>query len=100
MSLQQAQLEGLCLRFPETLPLHPSLSYETALNMLLRAVVLSNQIPYHWGYIDKPAGEGHLLTRPWFSTTEPLLRGASIPAVLAASHSVSERRNTVARTGN
>src|SRR5262245_66582994 len=55
MSLQQAQAEGLCLLYPDNLGLHQTLSYETVVNMLHRAVRLSQQMPYSWGYIYKPA---------------------------------------------
>ncbi|KAA1472260.1 hypothetical protein DENSPDRAFT_838481 [Dentipellis sp. KUC8613] len=51
----QAQAEGVCLKFPENLPLHPTFSHENAVAMLLRAIQLSTQVPYNWGYIDKPA---------------------------------------------
>jgi hypothetical protein len=57
MSLQQAQLEGLCLRFPDNLGIHATVTYEQAMNMLLRAIPLSNQLPYQWSYIDKPSGK-------------------------------------------
>jgi len=56
MSLVQAQAEGLCLRYPENFGLHSSITYDTVVNMLLRAVTLSQQVPYTWSFIDKPAG--------------------------------------------
>ncbi|TFY79675.1 hypothetical protein EWM64_g4341 [Hericium alpestre] len=65
MASQQAQAEGLCLRFPENLPPHPTFSHEAAVQMLLRAIQISAQVPYHWGYIDKPAdGQLYLLYIP------------------------------------
>lgn len=57
MSHSQAQADGLCLRYPENFGLHQTVTYEIAGNMLLRAIPLSSQVPYTWGYIDKPAGE-------------------------------------------
>jgi hypothetical protein len=57
MSFQQAQSEGLCLRYPENFGHHASINYDTAVNMLLRAIPLSQQVPYSWGFIDKPPGE-------------------------------------------
>ena len=56
MSLQQAQAEGLCLRYPDNLGVHQSVNYEQAVSMLQRAVKMSAQMPYSWGYIDKPLG--------------------------------------------
>ncbi|KAF5362598.1 hypothetical protein D9758_009585 [Tetrapyrgos nigripes] len=54
MSLQQAQAEGLCLRFPNDLGFHPQITLDTAVNMLLRATVMAQQNPFSWGWIDKP----------------------------------------------
>ncbi|KAI0060462.1 hypothetical protein BV25DRAFT_1908449 [Artomyces pyxidatus] len=54
ITAQQAQAEGLCLRFPENLPLHATLTHEVAVTMLTRAIQLSGQVPYQWAYIDKP----------------------------------------------
>ncbi|KAM5536932.1 hypothetical protein V8D89_009479 [Ganoderma adspersum] len=54
MSLQQAQAEGLCLKYPEPLGPHPQISQETAVHMLQRAIQLSQHTPFAWGYIDKP----------------------------------------------
>ncbi|KAG6871014.1 hypothetical protein C0995_009036 [Termitomyces sp. Mi166 len=59
-NFQQAQAEGLCLRYPENLPLHREISYETAVNMLLRAMAMSTTVPFSWGFIDKPP-EGSVL---------------------------------------
>ena len=50
------QAEGLCLRFPENLPPHANLTHEGAVSMLLRAVGLATQVPFHPSYIDKPPG--------------------------------------------
>jgi len=50
------QAEGLCLRFPENLPLHANLSHEGAVQMLGRAASLATQVPFHPSYIDKPPG--------------------------------------------
>lgn len=40
--------------FPEPLGMHPSITYEQAVSMLIRAVHLASQAPFQWGYIDKP----------------------------------------------
>ena len=56
MSLQQAQAEGLCLKYPEPLGPHPQITQETAVHMLQRAIQLSQHTPFAWGYIDKPLG--------------------------------------------
>jgi hypothetical protein len=50
------QAEGLCLRFPENLPPHASLSHEVAVQMLGRAISLATQIAFQPSYIDKPPG--------------------------------------------
>ncbi|THH16176.1 hypothetical protein EW146_g4421 [Bondarzewia mesenterica] len=54
MSLQQLQAEGVCLRFPENLQPHASLSQIEAAQMLTRAIQLSTHVAYQWTYIDKP----------------------------------------------
>ncbi|KAI0747576.1 hypothetical protein C8Q74DRAFT_510852 [Fomes fomentarius] len=51
----QAQAEGLCLRFPESLGPHAQISHDNAVTMLLRAIQLSQHTPFVWGYIDKPS---------------------------------------------
>jgi hypothetical protein len=56
MHFQQTQAEGLCLRYPENLGLHQNVNYDNAVQMLLRAIQLSQSVPYTWGFIDKPAG--------------------------------------------
>ena len=56
-NFQQAQAEGLCLRYPENLPLHREINYETAVNMLLRAMAMSTSVPFAWGFVDKPPGK-------------------------------------------
>jgi hypothetical protein len=50
------QAEGLCLRFPENLPPHASLTHDVAAQMLGRAVTLATQIAFQPSYIDKPPG--------------------------------------------
>ncbi|KZT22804.1 hypothetical protein NEOLEDRAFT_1180554 [Neolentinus lepideus HHB14362 ss-1] len=52
--MQQLQAEGACLRYPEPLGTHQSLSMETVLSMLLKAIPLTQQVPFVWGWIDKP----------------------------------------------
>ncbi|SJL07776.1 uncharacterized protein ARMOST_11126 [Armillaria ostoyae] len=52
--LQLAQAEGLCLRYPENLGLHREVSFESAVNMLLRAIQMATTMPFTWGFIDKP----------------------------------------------
>jgi len=56
MSFQQAHPDLPCLRFPENLGLHGNVTIETAANMLLRALPLSQSVPYSWTFIDKPVG--------------------------------------------
>lgn len=48
--------EGVCLRYPENLGIHPDLTVETAINMLLRGIQLAANTPFVWQYIDKPTG--------------------------------------------
>jgi len=48
-----------------------SINYDTAVNMLLRAIPLSQQFPYTWGFIDKPPG---LPVSEMLSFTEQLTR--------------------------
>lgn len=59
MSFQHQHSEPPCLRFPENLGLHVNVTIEAAANMLLRALQLSQTVPYQWSFIDKPA-EGQL----------------------------------------
>ncbi|KAK1235468.1 hypothetical protein PQX77_001305 [Marasmius sp. AFHP31] len=59
MSYQQAQAEGLVLRHPENLGLHREISLDMAVQMLLRAPGMSQNVPYSWMYIDRPL-EGQL----------------------------------------
>ncbi|KAH9048737.1 hypothetical protein EDB84DRAFT_1434146 [Lactarius hengduanensis] len=59
------QAEGLCLRFPENLPPHSSLTHEVAVQMLVRAVGLATQIAFQSSYVDKPPdGQIYLLFIP------------------------------------
>ncbi|KAI0292831.1 hypothetical protein B0F90DRAFT_1644717 [Multifurca ochricompacta] len=59
------QAEGLCLRFPENLPPHSTLTHEVAVSMLARAVGLATQIAFQPSYIDKPPdGQIYLLFIP------------------------------------
>ena len=57
MSLQQAQMEGLCLRHPQDLGVQQTVTHEMAVNMLSRAHTLAQNTPFSWTYIDKPPGE-------------------------------------------
>ncbi|KAJ7780336.1 hypothetical protein DFH07DRAFT_794664 [Mycena maculata] len=59
-AFQQAQAEGLCLRFPEPLGIHRDLNMENAVILLLRGTQASATTPYSWGFVDKPP-EGQLL---------------------------------------
>jgi len=56
-SFQQAQAEGLCLRFPNDLGLHQQVNLEAAVNMLVRATTMAQQQPFSWSWIDRPAGQ-------------------------------------------
>lgn len=60
-TFQQAQAEGLCLRFPNNLGIHREVNYEHAVEMLIRAVPTSQNTPFVWGFIDKPAGPSRRL---------------------------------------
>ena len=53
---QQVEADGLCLRYPDPLGMHIQITYETAVQMLLRAIQLAQHTPFSWGYIDKPTG--------------------------------------------
>lgn len=46
---------GSCLQFPGELQHQPTLAIEAAVNLLLQGDRASYQMPYSWGYIDKPA---------------------------------------------
>ncbi|KIP02984.1 hypothetical protein PHLGIDRAFT_37652 [Phlebiopsis gigantea 11061_1 CR5-6] len=46
--------DGMCLRYPENLGVHNSVTHEVAASMLLRATQLAQSTPFHWGYIDRP----------------------------------------------
>lgn len=65
--LQLAQAEGLCLRYPENLGLHREVSFESAVNMLLRAIQMATTMPFTWGFIDKPPGMFYLMLCHFFS---------------------------------
>ncbi|KAI5116751.1 hypothetical protein M0805_001609 [Coniferiporia weirii] len=47
-------LAELCLRYPEPLGLHTQVTYESAVQMLLKAHQLAMGVPFQWGYIDRP----------------------------------------------
>lgn len=65
MAFEQARLEGLCLRYPENLGIHASITYENAVTMLMKALAVSPQVPYTWGWIDKPSeGQVYLIFIP------------------------------------
>ncbi|KAF9013334.1 hypothetical protein BDQ17DRAFT_1343234 [Cyathus striatus] len=62
---QPSPQDGPCLRFPEHIGLHPQMTYETAVGMLLRAHQLAQNTPFAWGYVDKPQdGQVMLLYLP------------------------------------
>ncbi|PPQ67974.1 hypothetical protein CVT25_000454 [Psilocybe cyanescens] len=52
---QQAQQDGLCLRYPENIPTQRELTYENAINLLIRGAGMATSVPFTWNYIDKPA---------------------------------------------
>jgi hypothetical protein len=56
MATQQQLADGLCLRFSGDIQNQPALSIEMAVNLLIRGTQASSQLPYAWGYIDRPAG--------------------------------------------
>ena len=56
MATPQQIADGLCLRFSGEIQLQPTLSIEMAVNLLIRGTQASLQLPYAWGYIDRPAG--------------------------------------------
>ena len=60
MSFRQPQNEGVCLRFPDDFPPHPTFSHEVAAQMLLRAIQLSMQVAFTWQFIDKPTGRRNI----------------------------------------
>jgi hypothetical protein len=65
MAFEQARAEGLCLRYPENLGIHSSITYENAVTMLMKALAVSPQVPYTWGWIDKPSeGQVYLVFIP------------------------------------
>ncbi|KAJ6478514.1 hypothetical protein C8R47DRAFT_1138590 [Mycena vitilis] len=61
MSFQQAQAEGLCLRFPEAIGNHrDALTIDHAAMLLMRGTQSAMNVPFSWGFVDKPP-EGHLV---------------------------------------
>ncbi|OAX36983.1 hypothetical protein K503DRAFT_261731 [Rhizopogon vinicolor AM-OR11-026] len=65
MSFQQMQQDAPVLKYPEDFAPHPNISLETAANMLFRAIQTSQNLPYHWTFIDKPQeGQIYLLFMP------------------------------------
>ncbi|KAF4577065.1 hypothetical protein EYR36_005052 [Pleurotus pulmonarius] len=64
--------EGVFLRYPENLGSHQNIDFETAVTMLLRAIPLSQQVPFSWGYIDKPQeGQVFLIFLPTLQAPFP-----------------------------
>ncbi|KDR82618.1 hypothetical protein GALMADRAFT_238026 [Galerina marginata CBS 339.88] len=51
----QAQQEGLCLRFPDNIPPQREITYETAVNLLLRGTAMAANVPFTWSFVDKPS---------------------------------------------
>ncbi|KAF7356989.1 SWI/SNF and RSC complexes subunit ssr4 [Mycena venus] len=58
--MQQLQAEGLCLRFPESLGMHRELTIDNAAVLLIRGTQHALNVPFNWGYVDKPQ-EGQTL---------------------------------------
>ena len=56
MAAPQQVADGLCLRFSGDIQNHPSLPIEMAVNLLIRGTQASMQVPFAWGYIDRPGG--------------------------------------------
>ena len=56
----QAAQEGLCLRYPDGLPAQREITYENAVNLLLRGTAMAANVPFSWSYIDKPSGSSTL----------------------------------------
>lgn len=56
MAAPQQISDGLCLRFSGDIQNQPALSIEMAVNLLIRGTQASLQLPFAWGYIDRPAG--------------------------------------------
>ena len=56
MALPQQIADGLCLGFPGDIQNQPALSIEMAVSLLIRGTQASLQLPFAWGYIDRPAG--------------------------------------------
>ena len=55
-SFAQLQQEGLCLRFPENITPQREVTYESAVNMLLRGAAMAPNVPFSWSFVDKPSG--------------------------------------------
>ncbi|KAF7317866.1 Zn-dependent exopeptidase [Mycena kentingensis (nom. inval.)] len=47
--------EGLVLRYPETLGVHREMTVDQSLGLLMRGHQMASNVPFQWGYIDKPA---------------------------------------------
>lgn len=56
MASPQQLTDGLCLRFSSDIQNQPGLTIEMAVNLLIRGTQASQQMPFSWGYIDRPAG--------------------------------------------
>ena len=63
---QQQMADGLCLRFSGDIQNQPALSIEMAVNLLIRGTQASLQLPFSWGYIDRPAGTSFSSLLPRF----------------------------------
>ncbi|KAF9783168.1 hypothetical protein BJ322DRAFT_1008233 [Thelephora terrestris] len=55
MATPQQLADGLCLRFSGDIPPQPALTVEMAVNLLIRGTHASSQLPYVWGYVDRPS---------------------------------------------
>ena len=49
-----SQKTELFLKYPESLGIHSQVSYENAVQYLLKAHQLAISVPFQWGYIDRP----------------------------------------------
>ncbi|PFH46794.1 hypothetical protein AMATHDRAFT_153824, partial [Amanita thiersii Skay4041] len=56
----QMQNDAPCLHYPENLGIHREVTLEYAISMLTRATTMALNVPFSWGFIDKPT-DGQLL---------------------------------------
>jgi hypothetical protein len=93
-SFAQLQQEGLCLRFPENITPQREVTYESAVNMLLRGAAMAPNVPFSWSFVDKPSGPSLIsncqLVTGFLFDLHMYIRRNIIALVLVSQQSISK----------